>query len=225
MMYVVRAALSCAALFVTSTAFAQQPVVQPVVLLSPPQPARWDAAGYVGWLGTNAPDRTLESDRWYDAASLDASAAFYLTRHLKLEADVSTTAEGRRYVYDVSPLPGEFGRYGEQRLRSTTASGALAYQFLENAWFHPFLGAGIEMSRTTAVTELRTQPSCPRSPCVPPAVLPPETSVNYEARPFVTTGFKAYLSPRAFFRSDLRVGISGEPVESARWRAGFGVDF
>ncbi len=218
----VRAALVSAALFITSTAFAQNP---PVVTLSPPQPARWDAAAYVGWLGTNAPDLTLQSDGWYDAATFDVSSSFHWTPHLKIEGDVSASAEGRLFVYDLSPRPGGFARYGDQRIRTLTASGGLAYQFLENAWFHPFVGGGLEASRKTTVSELRAQTACPGSPCLPPPVLPKETSVSYEAHPFVTAGFKAYLSSRTFFRSDLRVSAAPRSVEAVRWRAGFGVDF
>ena len=45
-----------------------------------------------------------------------------------------------------------------------------------------------------------------------------------EVRPFVATGFKAYMTQRAFFRSDVRVGVR-DGVDEVLLRFGFGVDF
>jgi hypothetical protein len=47
---------------------------------------------------------------------------------------------------------------------------------------------------------------------------------DYVARPFVGAGFKAYMTRRAFFRGDLRVGFKNE-IDETLLRFGFGVDF
>ena len=45
-------------------------------------------------------------------------------------------------------------------------------------------------------------------------------------RPFFGLGAKAYVSSRAFVRSDLRVaGTTGRGVDEVMVRVGFGIDF
>ena len=43
-------------------------------------------------------------------------------------------------------------------------------------------------------------------------------------RPYVATGFKAYMAQRVFFRGDLRASF-GRRLEDVAVRFGFGVDF
>ena len=52
-----------------------------------------------------------------------------------------------------------------------------------------------------------------------------DSVVSYAVRPFATVGFKLYVSERAFIRSDVQTTFSTRGVETARWRAGMGVDF
>jgi hypothetical protein len=44
-------------------------------------------------------------------------------------------------------------------------------------------------------------------------------------RPFAAAGFKAYVTERAFVRSDMRVSASSDRAEFVVWRAGVGFDF
>jgi hypothetical protein len=217
-----RAAVLLATLLSASLAGAQN---DSIVSLAPEHLPRWDVAGHADWFGGNKSDVTLDGGNWYGAASLGASAGYYWTPHVKVEADVSATTEGKVFIYQQVPTQGLFSRYGTQHVRSTSASGGLTYQFLENRWFHPFIGGGGEVVRETARTELREQMPCTRTPCPLPVLLPTETTTSYHAHPFVATGFKAYMSPRAFFRSDVRVSLSTRAAEAVSWRAGFGVDF
>jgi hypothetical protein len=48
--------------------------------------------------------------------------------------------------------------------------------------------------------------------------------VDLVVRPFAAVGFKAYMTPRSFFRSDMRFTIR-DGVDEVLWRFGFGVDF
>ena len=90
---------------------------------------------------------------------------------------------------------------------------------------HTYVGAGVEISRVARETYVQAfslvDPAGPRIP-QPPESLTPGSGVS--VRPLVTVGFKAYLSRRAFFRTDSRLTL--EPrVEHYLLRLGFGVDF
>lgn len=213
------------ALCIASSAGAQG---QPVVSLVPDTLPRWDVSGHVGWLGVNKSEIAPDWNEWYDAGSFGASAGFHWTHNLKIELDVSTTTEATVFVQEQIFVPGEptpFLRVGEHEFRSTSVGGALVYQFFENRWFHPFLGAGIDVTRENARNNLRWQPQCVRAPCTPFAPLPVETSVTHLTRPFAIGGFKWYVSERAFIRSDIRTSFSSDGAEAVTWRGGIGVDF
>lgn len=214
-----------AVLFTAAPAAAQD---APIVSLAPLDPARWDVAGYVGWRGGNKSDIAPDWNEWYDAASFGGSAGYYLTSHLKLDLDLSATSDGEVFVQEEIPFPGSLlpiFRYGERRFRTTTVSGALLYQFAENTFFHPFVGAGIEAARERAELEFQDQFPCGRLPCTP-ADARGEVAVSYRAMPFVSTGFKWYMTERAFIRSDVRSAFStGRGVDHVTWRIGIGADF
>lgn len=207
-----------------SPAGAQGP---PAVDLTAENPARWDAAGLTGWFGGNKEEHGADWDDWYDAATFGASVGYYWTPHLKLDLDLSTTTEGHVFVEEQFLFPGApfpLVRYGEHRFTATTASAAALYQFFENVWFHPFAGGGLEAIRERSRAALQEQTVCVRGPCAP-IPMPGETDVAYAVRPFATVGFKLYMSERAFIRSDVQTTFSTRGVETARWRAGIGVDF
>lgn len=216
-----------------SAAAAQDSRPKPVVTLVPDSPSRWDAAAHVTWLGERRLDRLgspFSSDRWIEAASGGGALGYYWTSHLKLEADLSTSTEGESYSYEPAPLPlpPGFPSFVERdhELRVTTLALGVSYQFLENAWFHPFIGAGAELLRERE--RIRTAvpivfPRDPRGPAVPP--IQAEERVRYGARPFAEGGFKAYVSERAFIRTDVRTSWSGDGVVALAWRAGVGFDF
>lgn len=201
---------------------------QPVVSLVPDHLPRWDVAGHAGWLGVNKSEVAPDWDEWYDAGSFGASVGFYWTNNLKIELDVSTTTEAdvftQAQIFPPGALTPSF-LVGELRFRSTSLGSGLVYQFYENRWFHPFLGAGVEVRRENTRASLRQQPQCVVIPCPPAVLLPVETSVNHLTRPFATGGFKWYVSERVFLRSDIRSSFSKDGAEAFMWRAGIGVDF
>jgi hypothetical protein len=49
-------------------------------------------------------------------------------------------------------------------------------------------------------------------------------NTDFKARPFAGLGAKLYMTPRAFFRTDLRVLVDSG-VDEVLFRFGFGVDF
>jgi hypothetical protein len=221
-----RAAIALAAMLVATRAEAQD---RPVVTLRPSDSPRWDAAGQVGWLGHNKSAIAPDWNDWTDAAAFGASAGYYLTTHLKIEVDAATTTTGEVVSVETIGIGSQFPITWSRRhfFRSTAVSSSLAYQFLDNAWFHPFVGLGIEASRERA--RIESAPQFIPLPGGRPGTLVPgaatEFATTYRTRPVVSAGFKWYVSEYAFVRSDLRSSFSKDRAESVAWRLGVGFDF
>ena len=110
-----------------------------------------------------------------------------------------------------------------------------SYQFGRNAQFHPFVAAGVDIEHRSHEIERPEQtvvlysPS-PLNPQIVdfagriqiPALNRTETAITVS--PYAATGFKAYFTERAFFRTDLKMSVRSE-IDRVIWRAGFGVDF
>jgi hypothetical protein len=155
-----------------------------------------------------------------------AGAGLYWAPRLKLEVDAATTSRSNFNFVEQVPISGQPGiRYSQVRVRTTSAAATQTWELLSNAWFTPYVGGGVEISRLTRETSVQAYsligPGRPQIP-QPPESLAPGSDVI--VRPLVTVGFKAYLSRRAFFRADSRLTL--EPrVEHYLLRFGFGVDF
>jgi hypothetical protein len=157
-----------------------------------------------------------------------ATVGYYWTPHLKTEVDVATSTRGEAYSLEqVSPLP-PFSSFVQRdhEFRLTMVSAGLTAQFFENAWFHPFVGTGVDLIREREHIETTTPIASPRDPRAP-SIPPPdeETRTHYLPRPFVTVGFKVYVSERAFIRTDLRTSWSSDGLTTMAWRNGIGFDF
>jgi hypothetical protein len=235
-----RSAIALAVCLTASIAAAQEPShgsrnephsgPTPTVTLLPASPSRWDAAAHVTWLGERRPDESIQWDPWFNLASGGGSVGYYWTPHFKTEFDVSTSTEGEKYSVELIPIPGATAPLFLQRdheFRVTTASAGLIGQFYENAWFHPFLGAGIELTHERERIETALPIVPPRDPRAPSIIPPPptETRVRYGARPYASTGFKVYVSEHAFIRTDIRTSWSADGLAALAWRSGVGVDF
>ena len=225
MTWTVRAAILLAVVFSAPHASAQD---RSLITLRPANAPRWDAAGQAGWFGANKTTIAPDWNDWSEAAVFAASAGYYFTPNFKIEIGAATTTTGE--VESLEQIGGgtfPTFRSRRHRFRSTTVSTVLAYQFLDNAWFHPFVGVGIEARRERV--RIDAQPYFAPLPGGRPGVLipgpPSEVATTYAARPLVTVGFKWYVSERVFVRSDIRSTFSTDRAESAEWRAGFGFDF
>jgi hypothetical protein len=222
-----RTAIAMAVWLAASTATAQDAAPTSRLTLAPPDAPQWDAAGHLTWLGRHL-QPSLNWDRWYEVATGGATVGYYWTPHLKSEFDVTTSTRGEAYsVAPVPPLP-PFPSFvqREHEFHLTTVSAGITAQFFENAWFHPFVGTGIDLIREREHIQATTQFAPPRDPRAPP--LPPpqvETQTRYLARPFVSAGFKVYVSERAFIRTDLRTSLSSDGMTTLGWRNGIGFDF
>jgi outer membrane protein W len=193
-----------------------------------PRLVRGDLSGTAGWLAASTVVYAPRDSRdWHSSLFGAVSAGWYWTDNLKTEIDVGvgTQAGGYRFQYVVVN-----GRPTYRNSDYTFARRILGisqqYQFFRNAWFHPHVGAGANLTWQRSTEHFSSifvgdSPGDPRG-------LPPTTTegptTTFTVRPFVATGFKAYMSPRSFFRTDLRVRFRGGPDETLL-RFGFGVDF
>jgi hypothetical protein len=189
---------------------------------------RADVQGTLGWFNAES-NISNRYDEWYNR-SLYGGAGFgwYWTDHLKTELEVGATSAVELYGNEPVVIGGQ-PRYLSFRQAFSTKklTAAQHYQFYRNVWFHPHLAAGIDLSWETITR--RSEPLffydqvTRQSRLERPAEnLAPETSLH--ARPFAAAGFKAYMTQRSFFRSDLRFGI-GSGVDEVLLRFGFGMDF
>lgn len=215
------------AIAITILLLASVPPAHAQVVRDPPFP-RADLGGSIGWL--NVHKKELNSyDEWYNRSLYGgASGGWYWTEHLKTEVELgaSTTAD----LYTFEPIVVE-GRqtYVSSEARFSTKRVAVSqqYQFLRNAWFHPHIAGGIDLTWERSTREIQPVTVFNDQTRQPRVILPERTigpDTNLIVRPFVTTGFKAYMTPRAFFRGDMRLAIRSG-VDEVLFRGGFGVDF
>ncbi len=192
-----------------------------------------DTAAYVGWFGANKSELDGYDD-WYKRVWHGGlSSGYYWTEHLKTEVAFSATSRGE--IYEI-PRPADIatgaslGPVGHEFSTKRLALGQ-HYQFFHNAFFHPTIGGGVALTWET--TERELPPVFARDP-VRPGQVPvirqiepgrtegPDTKLRTMA--FAATGFKAYFTERAFFRSDVQVMFT-DRVEDVTLRFGFGMDF
>lgn len=227
------AAFAAAALLGAHAAAAQERPVSP----APVTPARWDLAGQAGWLGSNKTGIGDEWNDWYDAAAFGVAAGHYVTPHLKVEAQAASSRQGRIYSQEIIQVPGAaFPTFSsrEHFFAAQTLGAGVSHQFFENEWFHPFVGAGLEMVRETHRIDTpqqfisgRPEPATPLVPAVGQLVpaTTGATDVSWAARPYLATGFKWYVTERGFIRSELRSSFSRRGAEHVVWSGGVGIDF
>jgi outer membrane protein with beta-barrel domain len=208
---------------------------------SGPAPAvslpRFDAAFHLGRSHVREDGDEFRYERGYGVADGTASAGFYWTEHVKTDVEVTWASEGDltgSTTADVPGVPADFRLYTRNRYRTRTLSIGQSYQFFHNAWFHPFVTAGAALGwqrERVEVPEQRYYPATVFTPGVPaeriPVVIPArpiETSSRIVRQAFAGAGLKAYITPRAFFRSDLRFAV-GSDGRTNTIRFGFGLDF
>jgi hypothetical protein len=188
-----------------------------------------DVAGTLGFFSVDTGGREpVPSDNWAHSLFGAASAGWYWTDHLKSEAEFGAGTRATTYGYQ--SVTGD-GYSGFASTRSTRTRRALSvsqqYQFFRNASFHPYVagGATLTWQRTSdhVNAALVYDNKAPYG-----RVVAPERNEGPRSevivRPFVGTGFKAYITKRAFFRSDLRVSLRGG-ADDVLVRFGFGADF
>ena len=189
---------------------------------------RADASGSAGWFHARQPEIS-SYDEWYSqSAFLGGSAGWYWTPHLKTEVEVGATSSGDLYAYRELVVDGVRllvnGRYQFSTRR--VAVGQI-YQFRDNAWMHPFVGAGLDYTsdrsslRDDYVVAYDPRTGTPR--VIDPSALAP-TGTRHRLGAFAVAGAKAYFTERVFFRTDARLTFRSG-VDEVVLRIGFGMDF
>jgi len=216
--------LCLAAMAAAESAQAQQPSTLPL-----PSPGRWDTAGQLALLNRNRSDLS-RWDGWYSAPAIDATAGRYWTPHFKTEFEIGAAGRGR-VDGEESAVAGStvlFPRSREHTLQESTFGATAQYQFFENQWVHPFIGIGAEIVRERHAADALPGQTIRVSTVAPNLILPPLPAIDsltWSVRPLVTGGFKFYVSPRAFLRTEVRTALSAERALAVQWRGGVGFDF
>jgi hypothetical protein len=194
-----------------------------------PQPiVRADVTGSVGWLAV-AKDASseFEVNRWHHSLFGAAGAGWYWTDHHKTEVDIGVGQAAESFTGQPVTIDGvRTFVTTESQFSRRTLGISQQYQFFRNAWFHPHVAAGalVTWERITdriSPVVIFDRPG-PGRELRPGRTEGPRTEVT--VRPFLATGFKAYMNRRGFFRSDIRVGFRGG-ADDVLVRFGFGIDF
>jgi hypothetical protein len=189
---------------------------------------RGDANGSIGWLAVNeSASGTRTGNGWHHSFFGAAGAGWYWTEHLKTELDAGAGTESSIYNGEQVVINGRTAFVStESRASRRTLGISQQYQFFRNAWFHPHVAAGADI--TWERRTVRTGPIFIYDAPGPGRLIEPERTdgplTDISVVPFVATGFKAYMTRRAFYRTDLRVGFNGAASNTVV-RFGFGVDF
>jgi hypothetical protein len=202
-------------------------VWSPASAQTQPIPRR-DVSATIGWLDAKAEDAGfLSYNRWESSLYGSAGAGWYWTDHLKTEVDFGAGTKGDVYLSSPLVINGVPGQSIERQFSRRILGLSQQYQFFRNAWFHPYLAAGANLTwerRTDRFSPLFVYDQGTRTSrqVLPERFEGPRT--EFDVRPFVGAGFKTYMTRRAFFRSDLRVGFKNG-VDETLLRFGFGADF
>lgn len=193
--------------------------------------ARADVTVTAGWMGLDTGVPRLGNDDWDGTLSGGVSAGWYWTDHVKTEIEIGAAGEAEGFGSEVTRIDGR----DVHRLRRSTldrrAIGVMQqFQYGRNAWFHPHVAAGISVAFDTRMDHYEPafgyDPVTRRSHVIEPARTegPIRTTT---VRPFLAGGFKAYLTPRVFVRTDVRAGGGGATrgIDELIARVGLGIDF
>ena len=157
-----------------------------------------------------------------------AGVGYYWTEHLKTQIDAGAGTPTRHYQYRARSVNGlQASEISRVRLTRPSIAVSQQYQFFRNEWFHPHLTAGLDIARQTRTEHF--EPIFGWDPVLritrelaPGRTVGPDR--RWSLRPFAGVGFKAYMTRRTFFTSDMRLMVRGG-IDQVLFRTGFGVDF
>lgn len=194
----------------------------------------WDLDGGFGFHNISHVDGSIPatgnySDFWDYSWAGSVDVGRYWTSHIK--TSVGVTLLQKTWEFEsvrVSAAPGITGdQYIESQVARTQVSLAGTWQFLENAFVHPYVSAGLRTLVMDVDAEAR------------PAVYVrtgngytnyqvPTSRRDYQVvrtRPFVAIGSKSYFSERVYVRPEMVVGANDSGVSQFGARLSFGIDF
>ena len=195
---------------------------------TPEPPLRGDVHGTLGWFAAEAGSSgPFDNSTWHNSFFGGVGVGWHWTENLKTEIDAGGGTADTAYLSTSVVTNGITTYRGMARRSQRWVIGvSQQYQFFQNAWFHPHLAAGADFTREQRTDEIQAayvyDPVTRAGNTIEPARI--ERSTNFAVRPFVAAGFKAYMTPRTFFRSDRRVGFKSG-IDETLLRFGFGFDF
>ena len=190
---------------------------------------RGDAHFVIGWQNLHKEQPQDHYNDWLNGIFYGgAGAGWFWNDHLKTQIDIGGGTSAEQYRFNQIAIGGVVtGESSRVRVRQDSVALSQQYQFFRNQWFHPHVGAGLELARETSREEYQPvfvfDNVTRTSRQVSPARIE-EAGHRFIARPFVETGLKAYMTRRAFFTADSRVMLRGG-IDEVLFRLGFGVDF
>jgi len=216
--------LSVVAALISHSAIAQ------TVTLVPSDPKRWDSSVSIGWLGGDKSDIAESWNDWYDTFATSVDVGRYFTPHIKTELGATFTSTGEVYSTDqfvVPTLPSPVFFSREHRFSVNALNVAAAYQWFDNTWVHPFVGAGVQLAWERHRVETPFPTAFTRDGRGPITVPPvaAESETRFDPRPFLSGGAKFYVSEQGFIRTDLAAAFDGHGATRVTWRIGGGIDF
>ncbi len=194
-----------------------------------PQLIRGDATGTIAWVAADTQSSSsFNRDNWASSLFGAASVGWHWTDSLKTEVDFGRGTEAESHEtrqVTIANRPtyvttqSDFVRH--------TLGISQQYQFFHNAWFHPHVGVGVNLSWDRRVD--KTQPiylydEVARTSRLIDAGRTEGPHTSFTARPFLAIGYKAYMTERTFFRNDFRLAFRGG-IDETTLRVGFGFDF
>jgi hypothetical protein len=197
-------------------------------LAQSPRVIRGDAAMTIGWLAADTHAAGLyDRNNWVSSFLAAGSAGWHWTDNLKTEVDFGAGTHSRLlHTQQVSVAGRSTYQTIESRFARRTIGVSQQYQFFHNAWFHPHVAAGVDVTwerrRDEPAAIYFYEPAMGTSRF--DAAKAGTERTGWVVNPFLAIGYKAYVSERAFFRNDFRIAFRGGPEETAL-RLGFGIDF
>jgi hypothetical protein len=198
--------------------------------LAPAQP-RWDIAGTFGGFGAHTADldQRRYQDDWFHAVQSGLVIGRHLSTNLKVEIEGTLTGRGRQYVDQFVTVPGfpyPYPVVSERETSVRSLGAAVAWQFRDNEWVHPFVRAGVSVDvdreRVTTWDQVFSPPDRPPTRVADRQIEGPTTTTS--ARALLGGGAKLYVTPRAFFRTEAALAV-GRARQHVMLRLGFGMDF
>ena len=186
---------------------------------------RSDVTGTLGWFNgqKSVPDNYNGRNDWYNRSLYaGVGAGWYWTDNWKTEVEGGATTEGELRGTQLTFVGRQTTIYSTYAFRTARLAVGQQYQFLHNAWVHPFVGGGIDFTWESIDQSDEIFPPAPNSG---PQVVNHPRRREFHARPFATLGLKAYMTPRGFFRTDMRFVANSHGLDEVTLRFGFGIDF
>lgn len=189
---------------------------------------RLDVTGSVAVISARMPevDEPYYQD-WYAQGRYAGTIGFYITKHLKAELEHAWSGEGSRMLLDYTRVAGQpYPLQVEQSFQLQQTALRVVWQFRDNAWVHPYLGAGAVLD--TEHQRLHIPPTYQPGPRGEPLFVSGQRDFDdrtvHRGGVAISGGAKFYVSPRAFINAGAIVTYS-KPAATVSWIAGAGVDF